>query len=228
MTSQGKRLSLFSLPEVQELYSVPRFSPYERECFFTLTDEEYAAANRLNSYRNRIHLVLMLGYFKVKPVCLVYGWKDIAEDYRYVAERYFPLASKQNKNIDRQTRGRLYHTVFNIVGYQRYDKPVELDLLTHLHKRVMLYVDETQLFKDVVTWLKSKQVAIPRYSTLQKVISRAINAEEARLARLVDKHLSNKDTFLELIDHNEKNYRLKDLKKLTKSSLGVKSIDNAI
>ena len=55
----------------------------------------------------------MLGYFKVKPVCLVYGWKDIAEDYRYVTERYFPLASKQNKNIDRQTRGRLYHTVFS-------------------------------------------------------------------------------------------------------------------
>ena len=109
MTSQGKRLSLFSLPEVQELYSVPQFNQHERDYFFTLTDEEYAAVSRLNSYRNRIHLVLMLGYFKVKPVCLVYGWKDIADDYRYVAERYFPSASKQNKNIDRQTRGRLYH-----------------------------------------------------------------------------------------------------------------------
>ncbi len=204
MTSQGKRLSLFSLPEVHELYSVPRFSPHEREYFFTLTDEEYAAVNRLNSFRNRIHLVLMLGYFKVKPVCLVYGWKDIADDYRYVAERYFPLASKQNKNIDRQTRGRLYHTVFNIVGYQRYEQPVELDLLTHLNKRAILYVDETQLFKDVIALLKLKQVAIPRYSTLQKVISSVVNTEEARLAALIGKHLSNKDAFLQLIDHNKK------------------------
>ncbi len=217
MTAQAKRLSLFSQPEVQELYSVPQFGPHEREYFFTLTDEEHAAVNRLNSYRNRIHLVLMLGYFKVKPVCLVYGWKDIVDDYRYVAERYFPLASKQNKNINRQTRGRLYHTVFDIVGYQRCDKPVELDVLTHLEKRAMLYVDETQLFKDVVTWLKSKQVAIPRYSTLQKMISSAINTEETRLAKLVGRYLSNKDTFLQLIDPNEKNYRLKDLKKLTKA-----------
>ena len=217
MTSQGKRLSLFSLPEVQELYSVPQFNQHERDYFFTLTDEEYAAVNRLNSYRNRIHLVLMLGYFKVKPVCLVYGWKDIADDYRYVAERYFPSASKQNKNIDRQTRGRLYHTVFSIVGYQRYDQPVELELLTYLNKRATLYVDETQLFKDMVALLESKQVAIPRYSTLQKVISSVVNTEEARLAALIGRHLSNKDAFFQLIDRNEKNYRLKDLKKLTKA-----------
>lgn len=107
----------------------------------------------------------MMGYFRVKRVCLVYGWKDIDEDYRYVAERYYPKANKQNKNLDRQTRSRLYNTVFNIVDYQRYDKSVELDVLAHLENRAMLYIDETQLFKDMVDLLKSDHIAIPRYST---------------------------------------------------------------
>lgn len=217
MKNQGKRLSILSLPEAKELYSVPQFSPHEQEYFFTLTDDELAAVNRINSYRNRIHLILMMGYFRVKRVCLVYGWKDIDEDYRYVAERYYPKANKQNKNLDRQTRSRLYSTVFNIIDYQRYDKSVELDVLAHLEKRAMLYIDETQLFKDMVALLKSDHIAIPRYSTLQLVISKAIKTEENRLSGMITQFISKPGNFLQLIDSNEKHCRLKDLKKLTKT-----------
>jgi hypothetical protein len=97
MISQSKRQTITSLPEVQELYSAPTLNGYEREYFFTLTDDELAMVNRLDHYRNRIHLILILGYFKVKRVCLVYRWKDIKDDYQYVAERYFPKANKQIK-----------------------------------------------------------------------------------------------------------------------------------
>ena len=83
MKNQGKRLSILSLPEAKELYSVPQFSPHEQEYFFTLTDDELAAVNRINSYRNRIHLILMMGYFRVKRVCLVYGWKFFIR-FRYM------------------------------------------------------------------------------------------------------------------------------------------------
>jgi hypothetical protein len=65
--------------------------------------------------------------------------------------------------------------------------------------------------------LKSKQRAIPRYSTLQKILSKAINTEETRLAKLIDKHLVNKDLFLNLINSHEKKSRLNDLKKPTKA-----------
>ncbi len=217
MKNQSKRLSILSLPEAKELYSVPQFSSHEREYFFSLTDEELAAVNRINSYRNRIHLVLMLGYFKVKHVCLIYGWKEINEDYRYVAERYFPKANKQNKNLSRQDRSRLYNTLLGMNDYQRCDESIELELLSHLEKRAMCYVDEAQLFKDAVSFLKLKQVAIPGYSTLQKHISNAINTEENRLSILVRKHLKKPESFLNLIDHQNIKYGLNNLKKLSKT-----------
>ncbi len=119
MKSQAKRLAILSLPEARELYSAPQLSAHEQDYFFTLSEEELAAVNRLDLLRNRIHLILMLGYFKVKRVCLIYRWKDIVTDYHYVADRYFPDASRQNKNLDRQTRSRLYNTVFDLTGYQR-------------------------------------------------------------------------------------------------------------
>ncbi|MEJ2417357.1 MAG: DUF4158 domain-containing protein [Exilibacterium sp.] len=68
MKSQAKRLAILSLPEARELYSVPQLSPHEQDYFFTLSEEELAAVNCLGLLRNRILLVLMLGYFKVNPL----------------------------------------------------------------------------------------------------------------------------------------------------------------
>ncbi len=56
MKSQAKRLAILSLPEARELYSVPQLSPHEQDYFFTLSEAELAAVNRLDLLRNRIHL----------------------------------------------------------------------------------------------------------------------------------------------------------------------------
>ncbi len=126
---------------------------------------------RFHTYRNRLHFILMLGYFKIKRVCLVYKWKDIKDDYQYIVKRYFPHASRQNKKLTRQSRSRIYGAVFNILNYQRCNKATESQLLTHLQARAKVYVDEIQLFRDSVNFLKTNQTAIPGYSTLQKIIS---------------------------------------------------------
>ncbi|MBL4607358.1 MAG: DUF4158 domain-containing protein [Pseudomonadales bacterium] len=217
MKSQANRLSILSLPEAREVYSVPQFNAREREHFFTFTAEELDTAKGLHSHRNRIHYLLMLGYFSVKKVCLTYQWKDIEEDYRYIAQRYYSSANKQKQNISRLTRSRLYKRVLHLTDYQRCDKQVEAQLFSQLENRVKYYIDPAQLFHDAITFLKSKHVAVPRYSTIQKLISKAINSEETRLSQLIDRWLVDKESFLQLIDASEKKYRLNDLKKLTKA-----------
>ncbi len=104
-----------------------------------------------------------------------------------------------------------------MTDYQRCNHSIENDLQTQLEKRAKYYIDESQLLSDAATFLKSKQTAIPRYSTLQKILSNAINTEKTRLAKLIDKHLVNKDIFLSLIDSDGKKSRFEGLKKLTKS-----------
>jgi TnpA family transposase len=217
MKSQAKRLSLLSLPEVKEVYDVPQFNARDREIYFSFTDEELDAVKGLHTHRNRIHFLLILGYFKFKKACLTYQWKDIEVDYQYIARRYFPSANKQKQNIDRLTRSRLYQRALIFSNYQRCDKNIESQLLSQLERRAKYYIDETQLFHDAMTFFKSKQVAVPRYSTLQKIISRIINSEETRLSLLINKYLIDATPFLRLIDSKEKNNRLSDLKKLTKA-----------
>ncbi len=62
-------------------------------------------------------------------------------------------------------------------------------------------------------------VAIPRCSTLQRLLSKAIGHEENRQARLIKKHLPEKkqQELLRLINKDESRYPLKDLKKQQKS-----------
>jgi TnpA family transposase len=219
MENQGKRISILSLPEAREFYSVPKFTADERDYFFTFTDDELKIAKRLNKAPNRVHFLLMLGYFKVKKVCLIYGWKKIEADYNYIVDRYFPQANKHNKNIDRDTRSRLYNIIFDFKEYNRCDQSIQSTLLSDLIERAAIYIDETQLFKDAIHLLKSMNVAIPKYSTMQTLLSKAIGHEENRIAILIQKHLSEKkqSEYRRLINKDEPNYRLKDLKKLPKS-----------
>ena len=219
MENQGKRISILSLPEAREFYSVPKFTADERDYFFTFTDEELKFAKRLNKTPNRIHFLLMLGYFRVKKVCLIYGWKNIEADYHYIVDRYFPHANKHNKNIDRDTRNRLYNVIFGLKKYNRCDQNIQNTLLSDLTERAAIYIDETQLFKDAIHLLKSMNVAIPKYSTMQTLLSKAIGYEENRMALLIQKHLPEKkqSELLRLINKDEPHYRLKDLKKLPKS-----------
>jgi TnpA family transposase len=159
----------------------------------------------------------MLGYFKFKPVSLTLQWKAIAGDYLYMAERYFPGANIQKNTISRFVRVRYYCRIFTMLGYQRFSKDLEQELLEKLFKHAAYYIDESQLFNSAITFLESEQIAIPGYSTLQYLISTAINTEETRLSKLIDKHLANKDVFLSLIDMDIKPEPLKNLKKLTRT-----------
>jgi len=70
MRLQSKRLFILSQPEVQEVYSVPLLNTRDREHFFTFTEDELTAVKLLHNHRHRIYFLLMLDYFKFKPVCL--------------------------------------------------------------------------------------------------------------------------------------------------------------
>jgi hypothetical protein len=51
MKSQGKRLSILSLSEVQEVYSIPRLDAHERDYFFSFTDVELDAVKHLGEHQ---------------------------------------------------------------------------------------------------------------------------------------------------------------------------------
>jgi hypothetical protein len=64
----GKRLSILSAAEVNELYSLPKFSNEQRSFSFFLDDLEKKEMESLKSIESRLDFMLQLSYFKNKAM----------------------------------------------------------------------------------------------------------------------------------------------------------------
>jgi hypothetical protein len=99
-----KRLRILRDDEIDALYGRPRFTPEEREEYFALSSAESAALEQFHSIKSRIYAILQLGYFKARQMFFVLDPGEIAEDAKYVQERYFPRAPCPDLAITKVTR----------------------------------------------------------------------------------------------------------------------------
>ncbi|NUV15548.1 hypothetical protein MS6201_04942 [Escherichia coli] len=65
-----ERVQILSEAEQDELYGPPAFTSADQRFFFSLNDKELAIAKSLRHRGQRYMLVVLLGYFKAKPVVL--------------------------------------------------------------------------------------------------------------------------------------------------------------
>ena len=94
-----ERVQILSEAEQDELYGPPAFTSADQRFFFSLNDKELAIAKSLRHRGQRYMLVVLLGYFKAKPVVLNPGFHQIKQDLKYVYQTVLPgVASENGKN----------------------------------------------------------------------------------------------------------------------------------
>ncbi len=85
-----ERVQILSEAEQDELYGPPAFTSADQRFFFSLNDKELAIAKSLRHRGQRYMLVVLLGYFKAKPVVLNPGFHQIKQDLKYVYQTVLP------------------------------------------------------------------------------------------------------------------------------------------
>ena len=137
MSQSSKRLSILLESEINELYSPPSLSSEQRRHYFSLNDIELDSFNRFKDRYSQLYFVLLLGYFKIKPVILNFTFYQIKDDFKFVASEYFPDNKFKQQNLSRSQKSRIDNRIFNInnynsfsreISYQLHDKPLKLDL----------------------------------------------------------------------------------------------------
>jgi len=76
-----KRLTILIDSEIKDLYGPPKYSIEEQRLYFALNDDEEQA---ISSIRNRSHkcfFIVLLGYFKSKPVVLSPSFGEVEADF---------------------------------------------------------------------------------------------------------------------------------------------------
>ena len=63
-----RKLKILTPNEIKDLYSIPCFNQLQRSQYFELSEDEADVLETLDMLATKVYFILLLAYFKVKPV----------------------------------------------------------------------------------------------------------------------------------------------------------------
>ena len=109
MTQHSLHINTSDTSEYRDLYDLPNFNDNDRNYFFNLNDLEISTLKQFRIVQNKAHFILLLGYFKSKPVTLTFTWGMVKNDLTHIYARYFPKARLVRKNLNKDAKSNIYH-----------------------------------------------------------------------------------------------------------------------
>lgn len=188
-----KRIKILIEAEINELYNPPALNIQDQRFYFALNDIELAECKKIRERNLRCMFVLLLGYFKVKPVTLSPKFHQIKNDLKFIGSEVFPGPGFRPFNISRKIRARLYKRVFSLLGYQRWENTLHGDALSvDLIDCATSWVQPRSLLDRAIEYLSAEKIAIPGYTTLQYIISNAITTVNSQFTGKIECNISSK------------------------------------
>jgi TnpA family transposase len=189
MPKLSPRIDTSDTVEYRDLYDPPHFNENDRNYFFNLNDLETSTLKQFRIVQNKAHFILLLGYFKAKPVTLTFTWGMVKSDLTHIYARYFPKARLIRKNLNKDAKSNIYQKVFSLTGFQRFSEQHQKRLHKQADSAVAIRADNKTVFDECVTYLNQQWIALPALSRIQSIVSQALNKEEERLITLFNRQL---------------------------------------
>lgn len=170
-----KRIKILTESEVREFYNPPLLTANDQRFFFALNEREHLACKKVRQHRTRCMLALLLGYFKAKPVVITPRYHQLKTDLKYISQDVFPGPGFGPFTLDQKEKERIYSKIFELTDYQGWSSSAHLPpLLDYLSTQAQAWLAPRHLFDSTIEYLSQNKIAIPAYSTLQKVIGQVI------------------------------------------------------
>jgi TnpA family transposase len=203
MKNNNKRLFILSDLEEFAFYGFPDFTDEQRATYFTFEEQEWNIIATCPSFHAQVYCALQIGYFKAKKLFFPLN-KIPQDDLLFILSRYFqsqalsitfPI-SKYEYYIQRKA-------ICHLFGYKLWSH----EFLPELHNRakysVQRDVSPNFIAHELLAFLQNEKIVRPKYSTLQKVISKILTDERSRLKVCLQQHLTKEQK--QYFDHLLKN-----------------------
>lgn len=188
-----KRLRILGAEELDALYGRPRFTPEERQEYFTLSPPEKAALQPFHSLTSRLYYLVQLGDFKARQLFFVFSLHDVEEDARYLQDRYFATAPFRAEEISKVTRLKQQRVILALCNYRHCDAAARQQLATKAQQAARVCAKPIYVFRELWHFLTTQRLVAPGYTVLQELIGQALTAEQQRLITMVRAHLQPSD-----------------------------------
>lgn len=218
MCAQNKRLTILSEEERFALYELPDFDEVQQHEYFDFTEEEKQIMHSRPTLSAQIYCGLQIGYFKAKQFFFDFDWSDIPqEDISFLLQHYWPEPS----SLQPITKYEYYTQVKEIIrlyDYRPWSKEYTELLLDHISRTAKRDINIGFILPELLQFLRDRRIVRPGYTTLQDIISKAINAERERLANIVSNALNaeSQKVLEQLLSRDDVLYYLSALKQDSK------------
>lgn len=113
-----KSLQILSELEIEEIFSLPKFTDTERIYYFTLNPKELIVMNNLIYMHSKVHFILQLGYFKAKFRLFNFKIAEVAIDIAYIMNRYFTDQAAPNRLPSRNMVAANNKRILDLMDYK--------------------------------------------------------------------------------------------------------------
>ncbi|CAM3486255.1 transposase (plasmid) [Xenorhabdus nematophila ATCC 19061] len=185
-----KRLHILNPSEVRELYERPVFNQADREEYFSLDPYTTNIVAELNKPETRIYFILLIGYFRAKPVIPKFNLNEVAEDAEYIRKTYFPDENPEWMTMSKSTRSKLVNKALDILNFQRFTEAHYTVLITRLKDVVTICTEPRYIFDETLAFFGQKRIALPGYTRLQELVTEALIAEQQRIEAILSQQMS--------------------------------------
>ena len=167
----------------------------------------------------RIYFILLLGYFRSRPIIFNFTFSDVEPDFNYVKAKYFSDKSVQDEDIPPRTKTALVRKLLTYTGFSVYQsKNDKAPLLKRLNVVVKINQEPRYVFDECIAYFGQNRIALAGYTTLQDIISSVLSSERSRIESVLNQNLGSdtKATLLRLLDSKSTFTDLAMLKRMAK------------
>lgn len=198
---KSKRISILTEAEIDELYALPKFTQKEREEYFSLDEEILREVRSMRKTGPPLYLILLIGYFRAKPVLLTLQFKDVQADLEYIRDTHFPGRKIPKKDLPKNTKHKLAMKMLSLVGYSRFNRQQHLPKLSkRLEDVATIHAEAKYVFDECLAFFGQERIALPGYTTLQDIITVTLSSERKRIESILEKKMTilTKERLLEI------------------------------
>jgi TnpA family transposase len=184
-----------------------------------LDSETQKLVNELRRLETRVYFILLLGYFRSRPIIFNFSFDDVVADLDYVRSKYFNGKDIMLADLSRTTKTKLFKKLLNYTGFSIFKSKVDKDpLLKRLNDVVKINLEPRYVFDECIAYFGQNRIALAGYTTLQDTISTVLANERSRIELVLSENLTNstKVTLLKLLESNSTFTDLAKLKKMAK------------
>jgi len=182
---KGKRLSVLTDAEKFALYGLPDFDEGQQLEFLSLSARELELTTSRPGIQAQIYCILQMGYFKAKHAFFHFSPEDVESDFYFVVQHYFREALVACKTITDHEYYAQRKLITDFFGYGLWSSSAGPHLDARAAQIVRRDITPGFVATELICWLNEKKIVRPGYSTLQKIISKALSAERQRLADIL-------------------------------------------